>query len=152
MVKKCKSPYAASHVDYHDEQSSDEDKGPHVTASIKLKQDVDPVAKRIKTKNNKHNCKMRGRANIITQYLDTRMISNKKIKKEIYYKDSEGIDMTYPKGSKVKDSINLKILTNNDDINNFNVVVGHIQILILPDYRNRFLNIVDPCCFPSHPQ
>ena len=53
MVKKCTSSYAASPVNEHDEQSDDDDEGPHVTANKKLKQDVDQVAKQIKTKNNK---------------------------------------------------------------------------------------------------
>ena len=124
MVKKCTSPYAASSSNEHDERCDDEDEGPHVTANKKLKQDIDQVAKQIKTKNKKQNCTETGQANIITQHLDTRMQFDGKNKKEIYYKDPAGIDMTYPIGSKVRKLKSLKILEDNSDINKFSVIVG----------------------------
>jgi hypothetical protein len=125
MVKKCTSPYAArSSTNEHDERSDDEDDGPHITAHKKLKQDIDQVAKRIKTKNKKHNCTEPGRANLIIRHLDTRMQFDEKNKKEIYYKDPAGIDMTYPIGSKVRKLKSLKIIEDNIDINKFNVIVG----------------------------
>jgi hypothetical protein len=42
----------------------------------------------------------------------------------VYYKDSKGIDMTYPHGSKIMDVSKLKILSENIHDYNFNVFVG----------------------------
>jgi hypothetical protein len=48
-------------------------------------------------------------------------------KRALYFKDFNGIDMTYPEGSKVANVTSLHILSNNNCNNNFNVILGCMQ-------------------------
>ena len=98
--------------------------GHHNNAQNELKHQIFKKARKLKIPKNPQDRSKPKRANIITEYFDKRMQTLVDKPRAIYYKDSKGIDMTYPHGSKLMDLLMLKILKDNSHDNNFNVVVG----------------------------
>jgi hypothetical protein len=99
-------------------------KGSHNRARNKIVNSYTQRVAHIKVPRNPINRKMQKQANIITKHWDESMQISVDKKRPIYYKNPDGIDMTYPHGSKVAKLSSLSILTNNRLDNNFNVVVG----------------------------
>lgn len=100
------------------------DEGRHNNAHNKLKRPISKKARQLKVPKNPQDRRKPKRANIITEYFDERMQTSIDKPRALYYEDSNGIDMTYPHGSKLMDLSTLKILKDNNHDNNFNVVIG----------------------------
>ena len=98
--------------------------GRHMRASRRMKEKSNPKEKPICVPKNKHNQKHGPRANVITRYLDKNMQTKLEKKKEVYYKDSKGIQLTYPVNSEQVNLLSLKIVDDNKSCNKFNVFIG----------------------------
>jgi hypothetical protein len=99
-------------------------KGSHNHARNKIVNSYTQRAAHIKVPRKPIDQKLQKQANIITKYWDERMQIMEDKKRPIYFKNPDGIEMIYPRGSKVAKLNSLSILTNNRLDNNFNIVVG----------------------------
>ena len=98
--------------------------GRHVEAYKQLKNKRDPTKKQLWVPKNKGNQKHSQRANIVTKYFNKNMKSKLEKKREVYYKDRKGIELTYPIGAEQRNLKELKIVDDNKIDNNFNVFIG----------------------------
>jgi hypothetical protein len=77
-----------------------------------------------KTLGTKEQNESKQRANIVTKYFNNKMKSKLEKKREVYYKDAEGIELNYPIGAEIRNLDELKIAHNDKEDNNFNVYIG----------------------------
>ena len=98
--------------------------GRHKYANNLIKQEYTKKATRVKVKRNPLDQTKQKRASIITRCLDERMQATIEKDRAIYYKNPNGIDMTYPRGSKQSLLNSLHIVSNNSLDNNFKVILG----------------------------
>jgi hypothetical protein len=98
--------------------------GSHNRARNKIVNSYRQRAAHIKVPRNPIDRKLQKRASIVTKHWNETMQVSVDKKRPIYYKNPDGIEMNYPRGSKVKKLNSLSILTNHSLDNNFNIVVG----------------------------
>ena len=98
--------------------------GPHIEASNQLKYEMSKIARTMKVPKNRRDRITPKRANIVLRYFDARMQLSVDKKRGIYYKNANGIDVVYPRGSKVIDLSELDEEKINKNPNNFNVFIG----------------------------
>jgi hypothetical protein len=98
--------------------------GRHNFANNTIKKEYTIRATKTKFRRNPQNRTKQKMASVITRYWDKDMQASVDKKRALYYKDFNGIDMTYPEGSKLANVNSLHILSNNNCDNNFNVILG----------------------------
>jgi hypothetical protein len=98
--------------------------GRHVKAYELLRNKRDPTKKKLRVPKNKANQSHSQRANIVTKYFHKNMKSKLEKKREVYYKDPQGIELNYPIGAEQRNLGELKKVHDNKLDNNFNVYIG----------------------------
>ena len=98
--------------------------GRHNNANNKMRDEISTDATRLQFKRTRDDSTTVERPIMITQSWDKRMHSSVQKKRPLYYIDPNGIPMTYPHGAKLAMLRDLKIISNPDDDNSFNVMMG----------------------------
>lgn len=98
--------------------------GPHKTANIAMKREFLQEELRVNVKKKRYGPTLQKRASIITRFWDESMEASIEKGRAVFFKDPNGIDMTYPHGSKVAKLSQLRIIDNHGLDDSFNVIVG----------------------------
>ena len=92
--------------------------GPHNSASKRLKGEISNVARRVRVRRNRRDWTLPKKANLITKMLIEIMQISVEKNRAIYFKDLNGIQLTYPQGAKIHNLSELKVIANSRNDNN----------------------------------